>query len=98
VAHQAVAKRQRHQGQLLQFPRGIAQKRQVRQFWGLIVAVLLFGLGGGVSFYEGVQHIGHPVERMDATWNYIALAAAALIEGTSLGNALRQFLKQKGIA
>jgi len=26
-------------------------------FWGLIVAVLIFGLGGGVSFFEGVQHI-----------------------------------------
>src|ERR1700758_1830929 len=26
-------------------------------FWSLIVAVLIFGLGGGVSFYEGVQHI-----------------------------------------
>ena len=26
-------------------------------FWSLIVAVLIFGIGGGVSFYEGVRHI-----------------------------------------
>ena len=25
-------------------------------FWSLIVAVLIFGLGGGISLYEGVQH------------------------------------------
>ena len=29
-------------------------------FWSLIVAVLIFGLGGGVSFLEGVQHVRHP--------------------------------------
>jgi Mn2+/Fe2+ NRAMP family transporter len=28
--------------------------------WSLIVAVLIFGLGGGVSFHEGVQHIRQP--------------------------------------
>jgi divalent metal cation (Fe/Co/Zn/Cd) transporter len=28
-------------------------------FWSLIVAVLIFGLGGGVSFCESVQHIRH---------------------------------------
>ncbi|WP_218508479.1 cation diffusion facilitator family transporter [Variovorax sp. dw_308] len=67
-------------------------------FWGLIVAVLIFGLGGGVSFYEGVQHIRHPVELADPTWNYVVLAAAALFEGTSFAVALRQFMKQKGDA
>ena len=29
-------------------------------FWSLIVAVLIFGLGGGISFYEGVQHTRRP--------------------------------------
>src|SRR3954463_14149729 len=28
-------------------------------FWSLIVAVLIFGLGGGVSAYEGVLHMLH---------------------------------------
>lgn len=63
-------------------------------FWSLIVGVLIFGLGGGVSFYEGLQHIRHPEPMKDPTWNYVVLAAAALFEGASFGIALRQFLKQ----
>src|SRR5215216_535637 len=29
-------------------------------FWSLIVAVLIFGVGGGVSAYEGVLHVMDP--------------------------------------
>jgi len=65
-------------------------------FWSLIVAVLIFGLGGGVSFYEGVQHIQQPEPMRDPTWNYIVLAAAALFEGSSFAIALRQFRKESG--
>jgi divalent metal cation (Fe/Co/Zn/Cd) transporter len=52
-------------------------------FWSLIVAVLIFGLGGGVSFYEGVQHIRHPQPLHDPTWNFVVLGVAALFESTS---------------
>jgi cation diffusion facilitator family transporter len=65
-------------------------------FWSLIVAVLIFGLGGGLSFFEGVQHMLHPEPMRDPTWNYVVLAAATLFEGTSFAIALRQFLKQAG--
>lgn len=65
-------------------------------FWSLIVAVLIFGLGGGVSFYEGIEHIRHPEPLGDPTWNYVVLAAAAVFEGTSFLIALRQFLAQAG--
>jgi cation diffusion facilitator family transporter len=65
-------------------------------FWSLIVAVLIFGLGGGVSFYEGVQHIRHPEPLRDPTWNYVVLAAAALFESISFAIALRQFRRQSG--
>lgn len=65
-------------------------------FWGLIVAVLIFGLGGGVSFYEGVQHIRQPMPLRDPTWNYVVLGAAAVFEGSSFAVALRQFLKEAG--
>ena len=34
-------------------------------FWSLIVAVLIFGIGGGVSFYEGVIHVLNPVPLQD---------------------------------
>jgi cation diffusion facilitator family transporter len=67
-------------------------------FWSLIVAVLIFGLGGSVSFYEGVQHIRRPEPLRDPTWNYVVLAAAALFEGSSFFIALRQFLRQSGKA
>src|SRR3982751_1332372 len=63
-------------------------------FWSLIVAVLIFGLGGGISFYEGVQHILRPEPMTDPTWNYIVLGAAALFEGASFVIALRQFLAE----
>lgn len=63
-------------------------------FWSLIVAVLIFGLGGGVSFFEGVQHIRDPEPMRDPTWNYVVLAAAALFEGISFFIALKQFRAQ----
>lgn len=63
-------------------------------FWSLIVAVLIFGLGGGVSFFEGVQHIRQPEPMRDPFWNYVVLAAAALFEGSSFLIALRQFRAQ----
>ena len=65
-------------------------------FWGLIVAVLIFGLGGGISFYQGVQHVRHPPDLRDPTWNYVVLGAAAVFEGSSFVIALRQFLQQAG--
>ena len=65
-------------------------------FWGLIVAVLIFGLGGGLSFYEGVQHVRHPEPLHDPMWNYVVLGAAAVFEGASFAIALRQFLKEAG--
>jgi cation diffusion facilitator family transporter len=65
-------------------------------FWSLIVAILIFGLGGGVSAYEGVLHMRHPAPLKDAHWNYIILACAVVFEGTSFGIAMRSFLKEKG--
>jgi len=63
-------------------------------FWSLMVAVLIFGLGGGVSFYEGVQHVRNPEPIRDPLWNYVVLGAAGVFEGWSFAIALRQFRKQ----
>jgi cation diffusion facilitator family transporter len=62
-------------------------------FWSLMVAVLIFGLGGGISAYEGVLHILRPAPLRDATWNYIVLGAAAVFESGSFAVAMRQFLR-----
>jgi cation diffusion facilitator family transporter len=65
-------------------------------FWSLIVAILIFGLGGGMSIYEGVQHMRQPEALQDPKWNYIVLAAAAVFEGASFGIGLREVYRQKG--
>jgi cation diffusion facilitator family transporter len=65
-------------------------------FWSFIVALLMFTIGAGVTFYEGVQHILNPHEIVDARVNYIVLACAAVFEGASWAVALREFSKSKG--
>lgn len=65
-------------------------------FWSLIVAVLIFGLGGGMSIYEGILHIRHPEPLTDPKWIYIVLASAAVFEGVSFGIAIHAVFKAKG--
>ncbi|MGE5430326.1 MAG: cation diffusion facilitator family transporter [Syntrophomonadaceae bacterium] len=65
-------------------------------FYSLVVAVLIFGIGGGMSFYEGIKHINTPSEIRDATWNYVVIAIALISESISFFIALREFLKEKG--
>jgi cation diffusion facilitator family transporter len=65
-------------------------------FWSLIVAVMIFGVGGGISFYEGILHLRQPQPIEDARWNYLVLALAALFEGASFMVALRQFRAGSG--
>ena len=70
-------------------------------FWTLVVSVSIFGIGGGVSLYEGISHIRHVAPEAvasDPTANYIVLALAVLIEGWSFSVAFREFLKAKGTA
>ena len=67
-------------------------------FYTLIVSVLIFGLGGGMSVYEGVMHITHPVVATDPTWNYIVLGCSAVFEGISLVLPWRKFTKVNGSA
>ena len=62
-------------------------------FWSLIVAVLIFGLGGGMSIYEGINHIKHPEPLSNPAWNYAVLGGAMLFEGAALFVALKNFNK-----
>ena len=63
-------------------------------FWSLIVAVLVFGLGGGMSIYEGVMHMRRPEPLTDPAWSYVELAMAALFAGASFLVASHQFRSQ----
>ena len=65
-------------------------------FWSLIVAVSIFGIGGGMSIYEGITHIQHPVPLEDPTINYVVLALAMAFESYSFSVAWRVFRKTKG--
>ncbi|MGE3277660.1 MAG: cation diffusion facilitator family transporter [Vicinamibacterales bacterium] len=65
-------------------------------FHTLMVAVLIFGLGGGVSIYEGILHVLEPAPVTDARLNYIVIALAVVFEGIAGGIALKGFLKTKG--
>jgi cation diffusion facilitator family transporter len=58
-------------------------------FWSLIVAVLLFGVGGGLSIYEGIAHLAHPREIGSYGWSYAVLGLAAVFEGSSFAVAVR---------
>lgn len=65
-------------------------------FWTLIVAVLIFGVGGGVSIYEGILHVQSPAETANPMVAYVVLGLAAVFEGISWAIALREFLREKG--
>jgi cation diffusion facilitator family transporter len=57
---------------------------------------LIFGLGGGISVYEGILHLIHPAKLSDPTVNYIVLGLAVVFEGIAWYLALLAFLKFKG--
>ena len=59
-------------------------------FWSLVVAILIFALGGGMSVYEGVTHLAHP-HASNPTWNYVVLGFAIIFEGVSFYFAFRAF-------
>ena len=65
-------------------------------FWSFVVALLIFSLGAGISFYEGVVHIRAPVAIAEPRVNYIVLALAFVFEGGSWTIAWREFKKQRG--
>ena len=60
-------------------------------FWTLLVAVLFFVLGGGISVYHGVINVLRPHPLEDPTWSYVVLAGATLFDGTSFVIAFRAF-------
>ena len=63
-------------------------------FWSFIVALLLFGGGGGLAMYQGVSRLRHPVELGDPFWAYIVIAVSAIFEATSFATALREMRRR----
>ncbi len=65
-------------------------------FWSFIVALMIFALGAGVSFFEGLVHILEPAELVDPVVNYIVLGLAFLFEASSWWVAFRRFERKRG--
>ncbi|WP_316747619.1 cation diffusion facilitator family transporter [Pedobacter gandavensis] len=64
-------------------------------FWSFIVAILIFGLGGGISIYQGIQHIIEPEPVTNPLINYAVLILCMLFEGWSLRIAIKEFDQQR---
>jgi cation diffusion facilitator family transporter len=65
-------------------------------FWSFVVAIMIFGIGAGVSVYEGISRVmaPHPVENVFV--NYIVLAFAMVFEGAAWYFAFKEFGRVKG--
>lgn len=64
-------------------------------FWSFVVSILIFGLGGALSVYQGIHHIIEPEVMKDPFWNYIVLILSLIFEGTSLIISVREFNKTR---
>jgi cation diffusion facilitator family transporter len=61
-------------------------------FWTLVVAIMVFAVGGGMSAYEGILHLLHPREIENYPWIYSVLGCGFLFEGTTFCFALKAFI------
>lgn len=63
-------------------------------FWAFVVAIMIFGLGAGVSVYQGIEKIINP-HPMRAVWvSYLVLGVSVIFEGSVWVFALRAFRRQ----
>jgi cation diffusion facilitator family transporter len=65
-------------------------------FWSFIVALLVFALGGGVSLYEGIDHLRNPVPMQRPLLNYAVLAVAFVCDAASWWVGFSAFRAGKG--
>jgi cation diffusion facilitator family transporter len=65
-------------------------------FWSFVVALLVFALGAGVSFYEGVMHVLDPEPIENPLVNYVVLGLSMVFEGGTWFVALKEFRRSKG--
>ncbi|WP_445665013.1 cation diffusion facilitator family transporter [Fodinibius sp. AD559] len=65
-------------------------------FWSFIVAIMIFGVGAGISIYEGIHSLmdPHPVE--NPIINYLVLGFAMIFEGFAWYFAWKEFNKARG--
>ncbi len=60
-------------------------------FWTIVVAVMIFLVGGAVSFYEGWRELSHPEPIRSPVVSLVVLGLALLFEGASFAVGLREY-------
>jgi cation diffusion facilitator family transporter len=71
-------------------------QHRVVYFWSMIVALLLFCVGGVFSLYEGVIRLLHPEPVENSLVALGVLALSMVMEGMSLAGALKEIKKISG--
>ena len=64
-------------------------------FWSFIVSLLIFSVGGCISFYEGILRLKRPAPVENQNWNYIVLAIAFVFTAITVAITLKKFNKQR---
>ena len=65
-------------------------------FWTFVVAIMIFGVGAGISFYEGYSKLLDPHPISNPIVNYVVLLFAMVFEGIAWAIAFKEFKKTKG--
>ncbi|WIM06195.1 MAG: cation diffusion facilitator family transporter [Candidatus Nitricoxidivorans perseverans] len=69
---------------------------RVTYFWSMVVALLLFFMGGAFSVYEGVERLLHPQPMANGGIAMAVLGIAVVLEAFSLAGAMREIRKTSG--
>jgi len=69
---------------------------RVVYFYAMMVALLLFMLGGAFSVYEGIGRVRHPEEVHDPVVALVVLGISVALEALSLRGAMKEIRKTQG--
>jgi cation diffusion facilitator family transporter len=64
-------------------------------FYSLLVAVYIFGVGGGLAAFNGISHLRHPAPSIHTGWSYAVLAFAAAFDLYSWRISYRELQSRK---
>ena len=65
-------------------------------FWSFIVSLLLFSVGGCISFYEGIVRFKRPGGTDNQMWNYLVLGVSFVFTAITVLITLKKFNEQRG--
>ena len=82
-----VGRKRARRGETEEHPFGFGRERY---FYGFLVSVVLFSVGGAYSVYDGIHKIMNPEPITDAWIAFAVLAVSAVLEGSSLRTAIKE--------